>query len=192
MRSGPDTQTRIINAAITAVSRRGRRKLSMHDIGEAAGVSRGTLYRYFKNKDEVLHAVGRHIYDGVRKAMDQAIEANPDPRERVQVIVAVLVEAHRTYPEAERLVGIEPAFSLVFIRQSFASFLELVTAALEPVIDEIPVARAGGIDARQLADLIMRVVTSTYFIPREYTQRIPQWADLLAGVDVAAGAATRR
>jgi DNA-binding phage protein len=48
---------RILSGALDAIASRGARRLSMSDIIEASGVSRGTLYRYFSNKEEVLSAV---------------------------------------------------------------------------------------------------------------------------------------
>ena len=46
-----ETVNRILDGALRALARRGLRKLSMSDICEEAGISRGTLYRYFKSKD---------------------------------------------------------------------------------------------------------------------------------------------
>ena len=47
---------RILSGALDAIASRGVKRLSMSDIIDASGVSRGTLYRYFSNKDEVLGA----------------------------------------------------------------------------------------------------------------------------------------
>ena len=48
---------KILSGALDAIAERGVRRLSMSDIIEASGVSRGTLYRYFSSKDDVLAAV---------------------------------------------------------------------------------------------------------------------------------------
>ena len=48
---------RILSGALDAIAARGVKRLSMSDIIDASGVSRGTLYRYFSNKDQVLSAV---------------------------------------------------------------------------------------------------------------------------------------
>jgi AcrR family transcriptional regulator len=180
----PDTAARILDAAMSALAHHGSRKLSMVDIGEAAGVSRGTLYRYFKNKDQVLEAIGRQVHDGVRESLARGIQIRPAPGDRVRVIIEVLVEAHRRFPTAEHMIEREPAFSLAFVRESYPEFVDIVTAALDPVINEIPIARAGAISARQLAKLLLRIVTTTFFVPGSDIDQIPQWTVLLAGLPV--------
>lgn len=50
MAASSDTHTRILDGALSALARRGVRKLSMSDVGAEAGISRGTLYRYFRDK----------------------------------------------------------------------------------------------------------------------------------------------
>ena len=51
------TEERILSAALRLLARRGVRRLGMQEVSEAAGVSRGTLYRYFPSKDHLLAAV---------------------------------------------------------------------------------------------------------------------------------------
>src|SRR5271154_6251827 len=48
------TEERILTAALALIGRRGVRRLGMREISEAAGVSRGTLYRYSPSKEHVL------------------------------------------------------------------------------------------------------------------------------------------
>lgn len=56
-----ETESTVINAAISTFVRYGARKTSMSDIADAAGVSRQTLYDIFGNKDELVVATIRHI-----------------------------------------------------------------------------------------------------------------------------------
>ena len=58
------TEERILTAGLALIGRRGVRRLGMREIAETAGVSRGTLYRYFPSKDHVLAAAA--AYDGQR------------------------------------------------------------------------------------------------------------------------------
>ena len=55
---------KILSGAIDVIANRGARRLSMSDIIDTSGVSRGTLYRYFSNKDEVLAAVSEFVCTG--------------------------------------------------------------------------------------------------------------------------------
>jgi AcrR family transcriptional regulator len=45
---------------------------SMRDIAEAAGVARGTLYRYFPSREQLLTALGEAALDAISARLDQA------------------------------------------------------------------------------------------------------------------------
>ena len=51
-----ETKVKIIEAALSAFSRHGLRRVSMGDVAETAGISRQTLYAHYKNKDELFLA----------------------------------------------------------------------------------------------------------------------------------------
>ena len=73
----PETEARALDAALTAVGRRGVRRLTVGSVCAQAGVSRATLYRYFTSKDELLEAVGRRAVNGVAAALEQAVAERP-------------------------------------------------------------------------------------------------------------------
>jgi AcrR family transcriptional regulator len=76
---------RLYEAALVCIDRRGFRKTSMDDIAQEAGVSRPTVYTYFRSKkDVVLEVIVRQAADlladvmtkvGRRKGLDRVIEA---------------------------------------------------------------------------------------------------------------------
>ena len=52
-----DKRRRIIDAAVNVFSERGFFNSRVNDVAEAAGVAGGTIYLYFKNKDDLLISV---------------------------------------------------------------------------------------------------------------------------------------
>ncbi|MGD9546198.1 MAG: TetR/AcrR family transcriptional regulator [Candidatus Krumholzibacteriia bacterium] len=64
-----DKKQRILDAAVVEIARRGYHQTTVAMIARRAGVADGTIYLYFKNKDEVLvslfdRALGRFIEEG--------------------------------------------------------------------------------------------------------------------------------
>jgi AcrR family transcriptional regulator len=57
--SGPPNRARILAAAGKRFSRFGYRRTGVADIARQAGVAAGTLYRYFKDKEEIFREVVR-------------------------------------------------------------------------------------------------------------------------------------
>lgn len=111
---------KILIGTMKALSRQGTQKLSVSDICKASHVARGTFYRYFNNKEEVLSAVGRHFEVGITAAFEAAIEADPDPGRRVAVVLNTLIDyprlRRRLEPNARRGTG---SSRLALIRDTF-------------------------------------------------------------------------
>lgn len=53
-KQNPDTQRRILDAALSCVKRWGIEKVTLNDIAQEAGVTRPTVYSYFGSRDEVV------------------------------------------------------------------------------------------------------------------------------------------
>lgn len=50
-------QERILDAAMAVILRHGFDRCGMQDIATESGITRAALYRYFRSKDEILHAL---------------------------------------------------------------------------------------------------------------------------------------
>ena len=66
---GEKTQQLILDAAFAEFAHNGFQKTSLKDIAALAGVSRPTVYSFFKNKDQILRSVAVNIHEnGLREA----------------------------------------------------------------------------------------------------------------------------
>jgi AcrR family transcriptional regulator len=61
-RQAEQVRTAVLDAVIAELEARRFDDVSMADIAEAAGVSLRTLYRYFPDRESLLHAAGEHLY----------------------------------------------------------------------------------------------------------------------------------
>jgi AcrR family transcriptional regulator len=156
---------RITQGAIRALARHGLRKLTMTDICDEAGVSRGTLYRYFKDKDQVLEAVGHQVESTLKVAVDNAIAADPEPAHRLQVVLRAVLDYQQLHPETVELVRVEPAFALDFLTRRLPVFVDILTDVLEPVLTGAPPVRSRKMTRQQLAEMFLRFVISAIVIP---------------------------
>lgn len=90
----------ILDGATRVLTERGRDALNTNIIAEAAGVSVGSLYQYFPNREAVVAALierhGRRIHERVAGCLDAAAPATLD--EAVARIVAAVFAAHRMDP----------------------------------------------------------------------------------------------
>ena len=73
----------ILRAAIDVFAERGYFNAQVADVARAAGVAAGTVYLYFKNKDDLLVSIfDRSMRDGLTHSRAQVADLH-DPRERL-------------------------------------------------------------------------------------------------------------
>lgn len=66
-----DMIERIFSATDNLMAEEGLPNLSMHKIAKAAKISPGTIYIYFKNKEELLVQFARHIFLSFQREMEK-------------------------------------------------------------------------------------------------------------------------
>ena len=71
-----DRRRQILDAATALIIRQGYDKTSMSEIAQEAGISRGTVYLYFTNKDRLFEALIRHEITCYVEAWLQYVETN--------------------------------------------------------------------------------------------------------------------
>src|SRR3984957_15198788 len=92
------TEERILIAGLGLIGRRGVRRLGMREIAEAAGVSRGTLYRYFPSKDHVLAAAAAYDAQRFSDGLEAVLAAACSPQERISAFMAYAFDFIRSHP----------------------------------------------------------------------------------------------
>jgi TetR/AcrR family transcriptional regulator, mexCD-oprJ operon repressor len=102
------TSAAILDAAALVFFRQGT-AASIDDVADAAGVGRATVYRYFPNRDALLHALLRDALEEMALRLGEAeIDRVPVP-EAVARAARALVAASRKYAflaqEAEHVVA---------------------------------------------------------------------------------------
>src|SRR4051812_41943715 len=64
-----DTRSSIIEHALKELERKGLNGFSVRAVGKAVGLSAMAVYRHFKNKEDLLRAVGEAAFDSYNKAV---------------------------------------------------------------------------------------------------------------------------
>ena len=84
-RSRTDKRTLITNAAISVFADKGFHQARISDIARTAGVADGTIYLYFKNKEDLLLSIFEEKMDLMLSGLGEALEGVNDPRERARL-----------------------------------------------------------------------------------------------------------
>jgi len=99
LRSGEATRGRLMEAGVAVLAERGYHAARVDDVVSTAGVSHGTFYLYFANKDELVLALAEQCATelGALTAQLGDIPAGPEGRAAVRSWLAGFVELYRAY-----------------------------------------------------------------------------------------------
>ncbi len=95
----------ILDAAFQAFAEKGYDKTSVDDIVRASGLSKGTLYWYFENKQAIFIALVTHVFDDFSTVFERIVAETQDlpPAERLRCIISNSSQMMETTPE---LIGL--------------------------------------------------------------------------------------
>ena len=87
-----DKREAILRAAIQVFARNGYFNAKVADVARVAGVADGTVYLYFKSKEEILHSIfDRGVETAIADARQQ-IATLTDPREKLRRVARLHLE----------------------------------------------------------------------------------------------------
>ncbi len=87
-----DKRAAILRAATQVFARNGYFNAKVADVARVAGVADGTVYLYFKSKEEILHSIfDRSVEEAITAARQQLADLT-DPREKLRRIARLHLE----------------------------------------------------------------------------------------------------
>ena len=161
----PETRDKILDGARAAVARHGLKKLGMSDVSDAAGVSRGTLYRYFPSREELLEGLVAREQEKFMLGLFEALACVDDGEDRLMAVMEYVVRELHTHDALQRLRVSEPDFVLQTIREQFLAIKTGIGTLLGPVMVDTAPVRLGLIRPEQLTDWLVRMLASMFLIP---------------------------
>ncbi|MCP4903838.1 MAG: TetR/AcrR family transcriptional regulator [bacterium] len=164
-RSENPTRQRILDGARDAVALHGVSKLGMADVCRCAGMSRGTLYRYFGSREELLLELSRCEAERFRDRVLEAARSAPTPEARLHVLLEQSTRQVQEHPALQRLLESDPGRVLRALREQFGTIREEIHEILAPVLEATAPVRSGVVEVDQLVDWFTRILVTAYIIP---------------------------
>ena len=174
-----DTRAVILDAAVAEMTRVGLRKLSLVEVARIAGVSRQTVYRYFRDRDELIAAVVSRDVDTTLSTTRAALDHVPDLHEALRTGIAMVLESARQHPVLDALLETEPALVVSYLSSPSSPVLRVARPVLEELVaTRLPTVPVGRM--RVFADMVARILVSYTVMPPD--QPVDQIAATLADV----------
>src|SRR5688572_16206967 len=94
----PSSSERILSTALELFAVRGYDATSVREICEAAGITKPTLYHFYKSKDGVLRALVVTAFGQFRGIVDRGLAVPGSFRARLKIITREVFEQARAQP----------------------------------------------------------------------------------------------
>jgi len=124
-----DKRERILSAAERIFARHGFFAAKVSDVAKEAGVADGTIYLYFKSKDDLLISLFERRMLELTEALQQSIQGKP-PGEALRAFIRTYLQKVHDEPAAAEVLTIELRQSSKFMKEyenpAFADFLRML------------------------------------------------------------------
>jgi TetR/AcrR family fatty acid metabolism transcriptional regulator len=182
----PDKPQQIIDAAIRVFARHGYYNSRVSDIAREAGMASGTIYLYFKTKDDILVTMFREKMARWVEFLRAAIAERPDVPAKIRRLVALHFTMLEDDPDLAEVVQVELRQGHKFFRGASAHEITAYFALIGGVLEEgiaaglfradLPVKLA----TKMLFGAIDQVATSWVLGKRRY--RLSDMAEAVADI----------
>ena len=132
---GDDKHEKIIQAAIKVFARKGFYTSKISEIAKEAQVADGTIYLYFKNKDDILINIFEKKMKEIIVKMESALESEKTPLDKLRRFITIhlrLVEENRHLAE---VIQIELRQSNKFMKEyvavKFFEYLNIISSVIK-------------------------------------------------------------
>ena len=85
-----DKRTQIIEAAIKVFAQKGLERGKIADIAKEAGIGKGTVYEYFRSKEEIFSAIEQAVMGEMSTAFEELFVSDISPTEK---LIALMEES---------------------------------------------------------------------------------------------------
>lgn len=124
-----------MESAILVLAERGFHQTKIKDVAKKAGVADGTIYLYFKNKDDLLVQLFEEVMTKALSIFRKAIHQNDPPEEKLRCFLYTHLEMVKKEPELAQIISVVLRQSMVFMKEYknplFAEYLHTIRSILE-------------------------------------------------------------
>jgi len=132
----PEKPHQIIEAAVRIFARKGYYHSRVSDIARVAGMAAGTIYLYFKTKDDILVTLFRDKMAQFVSSARKAIADEPDAVAKLRRLVRLHFEMLEDNPDLAEVLQVELRQGQKFFRGASAQEISAYFALIAAVIDE--------------------------------------------------------
>lgn len=78
------TRHSILESGVLVIQTHGLKKFTMDKVAEQAGIAKGTLYLYFKNKNQLLLSIAKHCFQPLNNSIRKTFASDINPLDKLE------------------------------------------------------------------------------------------------------------
>jgi AcrR family transcriptional regulator len=161
-----EARSRIVEAAVHSIERRGPRNTTLSDVAGDLGVTRPTIYRHFATSNELLVAASEKTLGGWTARIGALVGGITDPTELLVEGIAYVVEWLPTEPLLELLLETDRGRAV-----SRGMVLPEAIAQSRIMLEHTPINWSGygfaGVAMDDLVEFVLRMIQSMVIAPSD-------------------------
>jgi TetR/AcrR family fatty acid metabolism transcriptional regulator len=126
----------IIQAAIEVFSKKGFQASGISEIAQRAGVADGTIYQYFKNKEDLFFSIPIEKTNEFRSKVELHLKGISGALNKLRKFVWYFLYFFKTNPEYGRLLMLEMRVNKSFVKTETYDFLKQSVSSVLEIIEE--------------------------------------------------------
>ena len=133
--AGREKYQRILNSAIKIFARKGFHHTRVSEIAQEAGVADGTIYLYFRNKDDILIKVFEESLRQIIDRFEKELKKEPDPISRLERFIWLHLELLEENQALAEVLQVELRQSHKFMKEyvpvEFLRYIDIIAQILK-------------------------------------------------------------
>ncbi len=130
-----DKREKILYAAVRVFAKYGFYNSTVSQIAREAGVADGTIYIYFKSKDDILIQVFEEAMSVILSTLEEKFKGVTDPVEKLKIYIKNHFELATNYPDLAEVIQVELRQSAKFMKEyknePFRKYLSIIKEIIE-------------------------------------------------------------
>ncbi len=162
-----ERKAQIINAAEDVFTQKGFNEARMDDIADKTGLSKGTLYLYFKSKDDLIIAILDRMFQREMKQMEGLDQADLSAADAIwkmtEAVTNNILGFVRLVPIVYQFLAL--AFRNKYVQKALKKYINQYIDMITPIIEQgIKSGEFRKVDAREVAIAMSAIIEGTLLL----------------------------
>ena len=130
-----DKHKKILQAAIKVFAHNGFYSSKVSEIAKEAGVADGTIYLYFKNKDDILISLFEEEMENIIENMKEEMDKEEELLSKLKRFAIVQLNSKRDNPNLATIMEVElrqsSKFMKEYVNKKFIEYLKIISSIIK-------------------------------------------------------------